>query len=152
MHHAPPSRVRPRALSLPEFIQHLEGALGVAATEIACSVEIYLPDRDRHGALVAEHARWVERAQALLTSLFGGCTGYDTAGSFAGLLEQTRVLRAEVFGDVTSIDWSAIANFLSDFGRETNQAEVWMLLTYHGVRLRASFDCRSTGLDDCLFQ
>jgi stage V sporulation protein SpoVS len=85
-------------------------------------VEVYVPNRDRDGALVHNHAQWVALVEGVVCSLTGGgCTTYEAVGTWDGAKEQTTVVRGAVAGSYRDAQ-AALAQAVGAFAAETNQA------------------------------
>lgn len=110
---------------------NIAAVLGAAERPAGERFTIYLPDRDRAGATVADIGDWIDAAMALLTDINGGATRLaPTEGRW--LSPEGQVVKEE-----TTLVYSyypdparfyarlpEVADFLHLFGRETNQGEV----------------------------
>ena len=118
----------------------------VGATEepSAQRLTLYIPNKDRAGGLIADHAKWTSEAQELLTDIGDGATAFPPVdGTWrkpdgSNLWEQTTIIYTYIDPDKLAANMTRLRNFLHRFGRETNQGKVvfefngwfWSIDTY----------------------
>jgi hypothetical protein len=91
---------------------------------------LYIPNKDRHGGLIADHERWCKEAQELLTAMGGGATAFPPVdGTWrkpdgSSLWEQTKIIYTYVDPDKMAANLPRLRALLHRFGRETDQGEV----------------------------
>lgn len=93
-------------------------------------LSLYLPNKDRDGALVPDQEQWVHESRAILSRFGGGSTALPPAdGTWEResgdiLWEQTRLVYCFVDPDRFESTINILRKFLHRFGRDTNQGEV----------------------------
>jgi hypothetical protein len=91
---------------------------------------LYIPDKDRDGAAIANHEQWVKEAREILSRIGGGSTALPPADgtwereSGEILWEQTRLVYCFIDPDRFEAKVKDLRSFLHRFGRDTNQGEV----------------------------
>lgn len=109
-------------------------------------VVLFVPSVERDGSTPVDHEMWVERALALLGSVFGGATAYPKARGVwrdderggALVLDEPVVIhvytQADVIEDPENL--AALAAFCKAMGRETNQGEIGLVIAdeYFAIR------------------
>lgn len=120
------------------------GAVKEVATQV---LTVYIPNKDKNGALLSNYEKWVKEARDILTVIGGGATTMPPAdGSWLdpalGVTEATQLKDSYVILEKTTLittyiqaqslkkNLGALREFLHRFGRETNQGEV--ALEYDG--------------------
>ncbi len=104
--------------------------LGSLGQPSAQRLTLYVPNKDRVGKVLADHEKWTEEAQSLLTDVGGGATAFPPVdGTWRKpdgdiLWEQTRIIYTYVDPDKLLANIAKLRQFLHGFGRETNQGEV----------------------------
>ena len=126
--------------------------MALISTGKSAKVEVFLPNRDRDGALVHNHEQWVQQAVVALASTAlggGGCSVREERGYWNGRWEQTTVVYVYVqVGLNSSYQRSKLFNalerlvepLLRAFKRETNQEAV--ALTVDGQWYALGYDAR----------
>jgi hypothetical protein len=108
----------------------LREELGATEEPSAQRLTLYVPDKDREGELIADHAGWCRKAQQLLTEIGGGATAFPPVdGTWrkpdgGDLWEQTRIIYTYINPDRLAANMSRLRAFLHRFGRDTNQGQV----------------------------
>lgn len=117
---------------IPRVEFDLGEALGAEARKSDQRIVIYLPDRDCNSQIVDNIDAWVEAGMDLLTEINGGVTrlpwadGQWTDGTIT-IKERTAVIYSYVRDAVHfGSNFKIIKEFLHEFGRETNQGEVFV--------------------------
>ena len=104
--------------------------LGAQGEPAAQRLTLYIPNKDRQDALIADHDKWVKEAQELLTHIGRGATAFPPVdGTWekpdgSVLWETTRIIYTCIDADRLAANLSTLREFLHRFGRETNQGEV----------------------------
>ncbi|HLN30299.1 MAG TPA: hypothetical protein VK395_21330 [Gemmataceae bacterium] len=104
--------------------------LGATEPPLGQRLTLYIPNKDRVGALIPNHDRWAKEAQELLTLIGGGATAFPPVdGTWQQpdgnvLWEQTRVIYTFADPDKLIANFGRLHEFLHRFGRETGQGEV----------------------------
>lgn len=106
----------------------LANVLGAKA-KVGPHITVYLPDKDRLGLRVPDHAAWVNRGHKLLGLIGGGCTETSTHGSWSdenGRLIRERTVKLETFTTHDRLETmqQELCGFLRSFGLQTNQSEL----------------------------
>jgi hypothetical protein len=104
----------------------------LGATEEPCAqrLTLYIPNKDHHGGLIADHEKWAREAQELLTEIGDGATAFPPVdGTWrkpdgSDLWEQTRMVYTYIDPDKLAANRTRLRAFLHRFGRETNQGKV----------------------------
>lgn len=112
-------------------LERLSMTLGANISERYCFVQLYIPTLDQHGMEVVDHQRWVERAETLLATLFGGATREsDSDGIWRNpdtgeiIREKTARINSFTEADVLVDALPTLREFLHLFGYITKQGEV----------------------------
>ena len=93
-------------------------------------LSLYMPDKDKDGAQVADYQKWVQEAREVLSWIGRGSTalppGDGTWEKESGdiLWEKTTLVYCFVDPDRFEANITNLRTFLHRFGRETNQGEV----------------------------
>ena len=93
-------------------------------------LSLYVPDKDKDGAEIPDHERWVKAAREVLSRIGRGSMalppGDGTWEKEAGeiLWEKTTLVYCFVDPDRFEANVKNLRTFLHRFGRETNQGEV----------------------------
>ena len=104
--------------------------LGATEEPAAQRLTLYIPNKDRDGAMIDEHEKWITEAQGLLTEIGGGATAFPPVeGTWrkpdgSDLWEQTRIIYTYVDPDRLAANMPRLRGFLHRFGRQTNQGKV----------------------------
>jgi hypothetical protein len=104
--------------------------LGATEEPSAQRLTLYIPNKDREGGLIADHAKWASEAQELLTDIGDGATAFPPVdGTWrkpdgSNLWEQTKIVYTYIDPDKLAANMPRLRNFLHRFGRETNQGKV----------------------------
>jgi hypothetical protein len=91
---------------------------------------LYVPNKDRDGALIPDHAIWCIEAQEILTEIGAGATSFPPVdGTWrkpdgSDLWEQTKIVYTYVDPDRMAKNVTRLREFLHRFGRQTNQGKV----------------------------
>ena len=91
---------------------------------------LYIPNKDRSGAIVEDHRRSCTEAQELLTATGGGATAFPPVeGTWRKpdgpeLWEETKIIYTYIDPDKLAANIGRLRGILHRFGRETNQGEV----------------------------
>jgi hypothetical protein len=126
---------------------HLGKELGATEEPSAQRLTLYIPNKDRDGALIADHEGWCKRAQELLTEIGGGATAFPSVdGTWrkpdgGDLWEQTKIVFTYIDPDKLAANTTQLRALLHRFGRETNQGKVvfefdgwfWSIDKYDGA-------------------
>ena len=105
-------------------------SLGATGQTSVQRLTLYLPNKDKHGQVLADHQRWVDEARGLLTLIGGGATALPAAeGSWLDengttLWEETKTIYCFILPDRFRARLTELRSFLHRFGRQTNQGEV----------------------------
>src|SRR5476651_799983 len=92
-----PRKKNPLATALPGTVHHIRNRKGEKFTR-SQRLTLYIPNKDRAGELVADHAKWTSEAQELLTEIGGGATAFPPVdGTWrkpdgSNLWEQTKII------------------------------------------------------------
>jgi hypothetical protein len=104
--------------------------LGATEEPAAQRLTLYVPNKNRDGALVDGHERWTKEAQEILTEIGNGATGFPPVdGTWrkpdgTDLWEQTKIVYTYIDPDKLAANLQRLREFLHRFGRETNQGKV----------------------------
>jgi hypothetical protein len=108
----------------------LGNALGATDEPFGQRLTLYVPNKDREGNGVANHAEWCKLAQELLTAIGDGATAFPPVdGTWrkpdgTDLWEQTKIIYTYVDPEKLVANVRRLREFLHRFGRETNQGRV----------------------------
>src|SRR6516164_6537539 len=104
--------------------------LGAQGEPAAQRLTLYIPNKDRQDAVIADHDKWVKEAQELLTEIGKGATAFPPVdGTWekpdgSVLWENTRIIYTFIESDRLVANLKSLREFLQRFGRQTNQGEV----------------------------
>jgi hypothetical protein len=104
--------------------------LGATEEPLGQRLTLYIPNKDRDGNLVIDHAKWAKEAHELLTEIGNGATAFPPVeGTWrkpdgTDLWEQTKMIYVYVDPDKFAENLQRLRIFLHRFGRETNQGKV----------------------------
>ncbi|MFO0966868.1 MAG: hypothetical protein U0793_14945 [Gemmataceae bacterium] len=105
-------------------------ALGATDEPSAQRLTVYIPNKDRDGAALADHATWCNEAQELLTAIGDGATAFPPVeGTWrrpdgTDLWEQTKIIYTYIDPEKMIANIPRLREFLHRFGRETKQGRV----------------------------
>ena len=108
----------------------LRKELGATEEPSAQRLTLYVPNKNRDGALVPDHEAWCTEAQELLTEIGEGATAFPPVdGTWrkpdgSDLWEQTKIVYTYVDPDRMVKNVSRLREFLHRFGRDTDQGKV----------------------------
>lgn len=96
----------------------------LASATPTCTIEAYVPAKNRHGRLLesdawAEHIAAIEHAVCSVTG--GACTSYGAQGVWRGVHEPVRVVRGSVAVAARDDAMSTLAQALGTFATATDQ-------------------------------
>jgi hypothetical protein len=104
--------------------------LGATEQPSGQRLTLYVPNKDRIGTFIEDHARWAKEAQEILTAIGDGATAFPPVdGTWrkpdgTDLWEQTRIIYTYADPDKLAANLPRLREFLHRFGRETNQGLV----------------------------
>lgn len=87
------------------------------------TVEVYVPNRDRHGRPYTTYDAWVSRVESAVCAVSGGgCTTYRGEGVWQGRRERVTIIR----GSVDAARWArsgsdVVTDVVGAFGEDANQ-------------------------------
>jgi hypothetical protein len=91
---------------------------------------LYIPNKDKKGNAILNHADWCKDAQELLTAIGDGATAFPPVdGTWrkpdgSDLWEQTKIIYTYIDPEKLVANVQRLREFLHRFGRETNQGRV----------------------------
>ena len=111
-------------------------ALGATDEPSGQRLTLYIPNKDKNGNAIANHADWCKHAQELLTAIGDGATAFPPVdGTWrkpdgTDLWEQTKIIYTYIDPEKLVPNLQRLREFLHRFGRETNQGRV--VFEFHG--------------------
>ncbi|HEY0111605.1 MAG TPA: hypothetical protein VGB59_00480 [Allosphingosinicella sp.] len=109
----------------------LREALGAREAASLQKFSLYLPERDRNGAPVAEIEKWIEATLAIFGEINGGATripvaeGYWRPETGEPVREPTNLVYSYIRdADRFAANLDRLVRFIHSFGKHANQGEV----------------------------
>ena len=112
-------------------LMEFETQLGVAGTGRDVFFQLFVPAKDRHGNLLPDFDKWLERAETLLCECFGGATRPTNVHGLWKNPDTEKIIREKTAIVYSYTSRTALENasetlrlFLHTFGLLTDQGEV----------------------------